>query len=153
MQAPGLLKQRSYFLLRRLLAFLDPFVETAGFAFLFAFLVPFVETYALGTYPADGPSRVADDPERISLELFPGGLLAELPLLKPSLPLARNFKLQVVIPFYSVRIPLFRSGTSNLDPAAIPASTITHLDPNQEEPCSDTVSNQIQRMTTYTPEI
>ena len=121
-----------------MLAFLDPFVETAGFAFLFAFLVPFVETYAFRMFFAFGPRLLADDPLLISLELFFGRLLAELPLLKPSLPLARNFKLQVVIPFYSVRIPLFRSGTSNLDPA----STVTHLDPNQEEPCSDTVSNE-----------
>ena len=70
-----------------------PFVETASFAFLLAFLVPFVETYAFGMFSAFGPSPVADDPERISLELsFRIGLLAELPLLKPSLRFARNFK-------------------------------------------------------------
>jgi hypothetical protein len=45
LQALGLHKRQSHFLLRRLLAFLDPFGKTAGFAFLFAFLVPFVETY------------------------------------------------------------------------------------------------------------
>jgi hypothetical protein len=46
LQALGVRKRRSHFLLRRLLAFLYPFGKTAGFAFLFAFLAPFVETYA-----------------------------------------------------------------------------------------------------------
>jgi hypothetical protein len=76
-----------------LLAFLDPFVETfvenAGFAFLFAFLV---ETYAFGMYSAFGPRLLAACPKRI--KLFSGGLLAQLPLLKPSFPLTRRFKLQ-----------------------------------------------------------
>jgi hypothetical protein len=87
---PG--KQRSHFLLQRLLAFLDPFVVTAGFALLFAFLVPFFETYAFGMFPAFSSRLIACDPVWISLVC--GGLFAELPLLKPSLPFARNFKLQ-----------------------------------------------------------
>jgi hypothetical protein len=66
LQSLGLLKQRSSFFLRRLLAFLDPFAETfvktAGFAFLFAFLVPFVETYAFGMYSAFGPRLLAAGP-------------------------------------------------------------------------------------------
>jgi hypothetical protein len=69
LQTLGLLKQRSHFLLRRLLAFLDPFVETAGFALLFAFfgtVAPFVETYAFGMFPAFSPRLLAGDPERIS---------------------------------------------------------------------------------------
>jgi hypothetical protein len=96
LQSLGLLKQRSSFFLRRLLAFLDPFAETfvktAGFAFLFAFLVPFVETYAFGMYSAFGPRLLAACPKRMMLrigyELFSGGLLAQLPLLKPSFPVA-----------------------------------------------------------------
>jgi len=92
LQALGLLKQRSCFVLRRLLAFLDPFaetfVETAGFAFLFAFLVPFVETYAFGMNSALGPRLLAAGSKRIGYELFSGGLLAQLPLLKPSFPVA-----------------------------------------------------------------
>ena len=143
MQAPGLLKQRSYFLLRRLLAFLDPFVETASFAFLFAFLVPFVETYAFGMFSAFGPSPVADDPERISLELsFRIGLLAELPLLKPSLPLARKFKLQVLF-------------CSNFTVSKWDQQLRSRLDRHTPRSQSrGTVQrHSFQRMTTYTLEI
>jgi hypothetical protein len=102
-----LLKQRSSFLLCLLafldfllclLAFLDPFVETfvetAGFSFLFAFLVPLVETYAFRMYSALGQRLLAACPKLIGYELFSGRRLAHLPLLKPLFPLARNFKLQ-----------------------------------------------------------
>jgi hypothetical protein len=65
LQALGLRKRRSHFLLQRLLAFLDTFGETAGFAFLFAFLVPFVETYAFGMYSAFSSRLLGGDLERI----------------------------------------------------------------------------------------
>jgi len=123
LQSLGLLKQRSSFFLRRLLAFLDPFAETfvktAGFAFLFAFLVPFVETYAFGMYSAFGPRLLAAGPKRIGYELFSSGLLAQLPLLKPSFPLARNFKLQ----------NSFCSNSTVLKWDQIPPQ-MSHLDPN-----------------------
>jgi hypothetical protein len=74
LQALGLLKQRSSFFLRPLIAFLDPFVETfvktAGFAFLFAFLVPFVETYAFGMNSAFGQRLLAVGPKQIGYGLF-----------------------------------------------------------------------------------
>ena len=125
-----------------MLAFLDPFVETAGFAFLFAFLVPFVETYAFGMFSAFGPRLLADDPEQISLELFFGGLLAELPLLKPSFPLARNFKLQVLFCSISTVSKWDQQLRSRLD---------RHTPRSQSR--GTVQRHSFQRMTTYTPEI
>jgi hypothetical protein len=88
LQAPGLVKQRSYFHLRRLLASLEPFVETAGFAVLLSFCVFFVEEFVFGKSSALRPTPLAGGTER---SLFSGGLPAEFPLFKRALLLARSF--------------------------------------------------------------